>query len=195
MKRLTFVAFVVGLLAMAAPSIAQETFTIELDGYYTGPTDSVQLIKSVTVPPDLVGATCTGTGQLENNASVHPDNDLIIATGGEEAEITDYESEPGAVFTFDGNEAVVLGETIDFSVRFGGHAQTSLGLDIVIACAPPATTTTTTTTTEPPATTTTTEPPATTTTTEPPATTTSTTAAPETTTTAAPTTTTSSVPT
>lgn len=195
MRRLTFLAFVVGLIAMAVPSIAQVPLTVVLEGFYEGPTDTVQLIETVNVDPGLVGATCTGTGTIVNNASVHPDNDLIISTGGESAEVTDYESVPGATFTFDGNEAVVLGETIDFSVRFGGHAQTSLGVSITLDCAPLATTTTTTTTTttEAPPETTTTAPPETTTTAAPG---TTTTAAPETTTTTTPpeTTTTSSAP-
>lgn len=192
MKRLTFLAFVVGLIALATPSIAQSSFTIELSGILVGTPGQIRPITSEPVDPSLVGSVCTGVGQTENNASVHPNNDLFISTGGSTVEVPNVEDEPGKIVPMSGT--ATLGETIDFSIRFGPDGITSLGITLTFECAPAATTTTTTTATT--TTTTTTVPPETTTTTEPPATTTtSTSVAPETsTTTAAPTTTTSSAP-
>lgn len=182
MRRLSVFLMAMGLLALAAPLAAQQPIVIELEGVLEGPVDTVVPLTSVAVDPALVGGTCTGTAQTENNASVHPDNDVILASGGTSAEFTGVEDAPGLLLTLEGS--LVLGETIDVSLRFGPDEITSLGIVVTLDCAPPVVETTTTTT-EPPATTTT-APPETTTTTAPPETTTTTAAPPTTSSTAAP---------
>lgn len=185
MRRLLLLLVVLGLLALSAPATAQSPIVIELMGIMGRPEGTIELLTSEPVDPSLVGRTCEGVAQTENNASVHPDNNVIIETGTTSATFFGVEDAPGLIIPASG--PVVLGNTIDVYFEWGPDEITSLGIIITITCAPPATTTTTTTTTEPPPETTTTT--TTTTTTMP---TTSSTLPEEPTTTTSTTTTTSS---
>ena len=150
MRRLALLIATLGLLLLAVPAFAQSgTITIELTGVITGATegDVVELV-SEPVPADLVGATCSGTLTTANNGSVHPGNTLIVSTGGETGEIPEVESAPGQMLEFYG-DGVVVGETIDISLRFGRNGITSGGITLVLDCAQQEETTTT----APPATT------------------------------------------
>jgi hypothetical protein len=175
MRRLSVLIATLGLLLLAAPAIAQTgTITIELTGVITDATEGeVRLLVSEPVAAELVGASCDGSLTTDNNGSVHPGNTLIVTTGGETAEIPEVESSPGQMLEFFG-EGVIVGETIDISMRFGRNGITSGGITLVLDCAQPAETTTTTA-----------APEQTTTTTAAPEQTTTTTAAPEQTTTTA----------
>lgn len=158
---------VLGLLASAAPATAQTAIVIELSGIMGGRTEgAIELIHTEGVDASLVGATCTGVAETENNASVHEQNNVIVETGTTTATFFGVEDTPGQITPLSG--PVVLGDTIDVYFQWGPDGITSLGIIITITCAPAqvtTTTTTTTTTTEPPPVTTTTT---TTTTTEPP---------------------------
>ncbi len=153
MRRLAVLVAALGLFALAVPAFAQSgTITIELDGVLTGFNEGdVEPLVSEPVDPALVGATCDGVLTTDNNGSVHPGNTLIITTGGETVEIPNVEDEPGQTLEFPG-EGVVVGETIDISIRFGRNGITSGGLTLILDCVQPQQTTTTsaeTTTTTP----------------------------------------------
>ena len=59
-----------GSLALAAPSLAQQSIVIELSGVLRGNTGDTALVTSEPVDPSLVGASCDGTLQVDNNASI-----------------------------------------------------------------------------------------------------------------------------
>ncbi len=177
MRRAGIALSVVVMLFGAAPALAQgdqgDTVLIDVNMTLYGVEGQVIPVAVVTVDPELIGATCTGTARTENNASEHPGNDFILTSGASVAEIPNFEAVAGYITSM--SSTLVLGETITASIRLGPDGVASEGIFITLACLsvrqPPPTTTTTTTTTQPPATTTT-QPPATTTTTQPPATTT-----------------------
>lgn len=176
--------------ALAVPAGAED-ISIPFDELVFGQPGSVVTIATVDVDQEMVGRTCHLSVLAENQASVHPGNDLIVSTGNSQAVIFGVEdtANGGTTETYE----MVVGSTILVQLRIGQDGMSSLGFDLSFDCtdpigsAPPAslinqqltTTTTAPTTTAAP---TTTVAPATTT--VPP-----TTAPPETTTTAAPTTT------
>ena len=82
MFKRTLLAAVVGLavVGLAAPAGAQSSeFSILIEGVARGEEGEVIRVVDQQVDANLVGASCSVTGSTENNASVHPDNDLIIS--------------------------------------------------------------------------------------------------------------------
>ena len=128
-------AAVVGLLALAVPATAQDNvISITVEGVLTGNEGDVVPVVSEPVAAGLVGATCEVQGQTENNSSVHEGNDLILTTGDTTAVIENTEEFPGEIIP--GSGTIVLGETIDISVRFGPDGVTSGGVTVTFDCAP-----------------------------------------------------------
>jgi LPXTG-motif cell wall-anchored protein len=140
------------------------------------PIGSTHQLASVPVPTQLVGTTCTAMVVGENNDSVHPGNNLIVASGTDSVIAYDVERAPLASTPADGT--LTLADTIVVSVVLGDgdpspNLQTfSGGVVVHFDCTPTTTTTTSTTTTIPTTTTVppTTTPPTTTPPTEPPTT-------------------------
>jgi LPXTG-motif cell wall-anchored protein len=124
------------LLAYASPVAAQDsdTFTIVVEGVLTGAEGDVAEVVNQPVAAALVGETCTVTGQSENNGSVHPGNNLIIATGSSSTTVAGTEDTPGQIVN--GTGSVVLGESVVVSVEFGPDGVTSGGVTLTFACQP-----------------------------------------------------------
>lgn len=137
------VGAVLALLFVAAPVVAQdETVLIQFDVVARGKVGEVVPIGDVAVDPDLVGTTCVGTIQVQNNESAHPNNDFIISSGGTTVEVPDFERTPGGITTV--QSRLVLGETITASIRLGEDKVASLAGDTVVVasnCGPEPTTT------------------------------------------------------
>lgn len=148
----TAIVAAVAILA-AGPASAIDDVVIPIDSVAFGDEGEIIEVASVTVEPELVGSTCSLELEADNNGSVHPDNDLIVTTGGQSGTIPDVESEPGQVTIVD--EDVVLGETVVVELQFGPDGVTSGGLILTFDCEaqPVPTTTAPPTTTEPPTTT------------------------------------------
>jgi len=165
-------AAMAALFVFSVPVARASVIEISIDTVVSAQEGSITLLATTDTPPDLIGLSCVGVAEAINQPSVHPGNDLIVASGGDSIVLEDVERESGAVTTAEA--PLTLGPTVTVSLRMGPDEIFSAGLVFTIdECTPPTTTTTeppTTTTTEPP-TTTTTEPP-TTTTTEPTTTTT-----------------------
>lgn len=88
MRRLAILTVVLGLVLLAAPAFAQSTITIALEGvFFVNNEGDVLVVHEEPVQPADVGSTCSGTLQTDNNASVHPGNTLIVASGGGSVEI------------------------------------------------------------------------------------------------------------
>lgn len=196
------VALVATLAPMPLAGAQSDVMVIEFDDVKFAPPGSVVPAGSVSTPGALVGTTCSTTISTANQSSIHPDNDLLLSTGGQTARIEDVED-----FTDGTNSWLVdltLGSTIEIAVVMGPDGITSLGFSVVVDCSKPlvgstvpvlassvTTTIPATTTTEPPTTAPpTTEPP----TTEPPTTSAPLTTAPATTASTEPSTTDTTVP-
>ncbi|MEO1065365.1 MAG: LPXTG cell wall anchor domain-containing protein [Actinomycetota bacterium] len=191
-----FVIVTIGLLlqvlGMVAARAADDVIVIPVDNVVRAPEGSHTVVATADVPAGQQGASCLVDTRGENGLSVHPNNDLIVASNGSSVVLPDIEREPGAVTTASGR--VELGTSIVVTLRMGPHEVHSGGLTVTLDCDPPTTTETTawTTTTAAPTTTTSsvptesapstvtepTEPTTTPTTTERPGTSTSTTTTP-----------------
>ena len=162
---LALLAVMAAWFVIAVPVAQAAAIEISLDTVVTADEGSVTVLASADTPAEIIGLACVGVARAENQPSVHPDNDLIVTSGGDSIILEDVERTPGAVTTAEG--LLTLGQTVTVSLRMGPDEFFSGGMVFTVEdCAPP--TTTTTTTTEPPGgstTTTTTEPPGGTTTT------------------------------
>ncbi|MFV1971825.1 MAG: hypothetical protein ACC683_12595 [Acidimicrobiia bacterium] len=153
MKRiLAPLAAMAALFVIGVPVARAAAIEISIDTVVTATEGSITVLAANDTPPDLIGMSCVGVAEATNQSSVHPGNDLIVASGDDSIVLEDVEREPGAVTT---SEALLtLGPTVTVSLRMGPDELFSGRLVFTIGeCIPP-----TTTTTEPPATTTTTQP-------------------------------------
>ena len=172
MRRSAIALATVGLLIAAVPAWAQTNdIEIHFSGNLFEPPGSITEIYNEAVDPSLVGQTCSGFAQTENNASVWLNNDLIIASGGTSTEILNYEA--AAELTTFTSGTLTLGDRLTISVHMGPGGVSSEGLLVVLNCSQPEPPTTepppaTTPPTEPPPTETTAPPPGATTTEAPP---------------------------
>ncbi len=99
------------------------------------------LLVSETVEPDLVGATCSWDFHSHNQSSVHPGNDLILATGGEQWVLAGVEDTAGGELALTGSFR--LGETLTVTLRLGPDGVFSAGISVEVLCDDAAATTTT----------------------------------------------------
>ncbi len=142
-------------LLLAGSASAAGEIVITIDDNSRGETGSIINLVDYEVPAEYVGRTCSASLLVENNGSVHPKNDLIITTAGNEYVFENFETEPGQT-TIGGGE-VPIGDRIVVDLRFGDDGRSSSELVLTFDCEepPPETTTTVTetTTTAPPETT------------------------------------------
>jgi uncharacterized repeat protein (TIGR01451 family) len=138
------------LLMIGVPVARATVIEISIDTVVTAREGSITLLSTTNTPPDLIGMTCIGIARATNQPSVHPGNDLIVASGDDSIVLEDVEREPGAVTTAEA--LLTLGPSVTVSLRMGPDGIFSGGLVFSIGeCAPPTTTTTeaSTTTTQP----------------------------------------------
>ncbi len=162
-------AVIAALMAVYAPvASASIDITIPITTQVHAQPGSSTLLASVPTG-DQEGLECSVTAEAQNQTSVHPNNDLVVGSGGGSVVLENVEGTSGGVVVADGT--LTLGPTVTVTLIMGPDHQFSAGITILIDCTPGSTTTTTeATTTTSEATTTTSE--ATTTTTEPTTTTT-----------------------
>ena len=113
-----------------------QDIVIDTGGFAAGDPGTRILIANETVDPALVGGSCSGTVTAENNASEHPNTDLVLGTGGEEFVISDVEAGANDVSTTTGD--FVIGESLTVELEFGENGLTSGGLTLTITCTAPA---------------------------------------------------------
>ena len=184
----SMVALTLGLTLGWFASVAEaaESLTVPIDTVVRSEPGAETVLAQLDVEADLVGATCQIGIDAHNQESVHPNNDLVIRSGGASAVLADVEGESGADTI--GSATLTLGDTVTVALVMGSDGVFSGGFELAFDCGPgstgsetsvPATTIadTTTTTTATATTTTTIADSTTTTTTEATQETTSTTAA------------------
>ena len=153
-RTLALLAAAAAFFVIGVPAAMAVEIEISIDTVVTADEGSITVLATADVPPELVGSSCTAVARAMNQPSVHPGNDLVIASGDGSIVLSDVEREAGITTTTEG--AMTLGTTLTVSLRMGPDEVFSAGLIVTIGtdCTPPPSTTTTT---EPP--TTTTEPP------------------------------------
>jgi hypothetical protein len=141
MKRLiSMFSLAAMLVILVAPSaLAAPALVIPIDTWIEAPAGSFVHLATVETPPELIGASCLGLAVAENGSSVHPNNDIIIETGGTTAVLEDVEGTSGKVTSSVG--VVTLGPEVTLTLHMGDHGQFSGGLVVAIDvnCTPPTT--------------------------------------------------------
>ena len=132
------IATAFGLLALGAAAIVPagvgaQDISISIDGVVRGVEGEVVPLVDQAVAAEFVGDTCDGTVSTGNNASTHPNNDLLITTGGQTFTIPDVEAGANDVSVASGS--IVLGENIVLELRLGPDAVGSGGLVLTFDCA------------------------------------------------------------
>jgi hypothetical protein len=161
--RLFLVAALAGTLTLALvsgtgaqtdnPNLLTISIPIDTEFHGTDPgnePDTVHLVESIPVPPDLQGQQCNARLTSINNESEREGSDLILSSGTSAIELLNVEANAGESLTETG--LLTLGTTLDLSVRLGptGDFSGGGGAGFVLCPGPPTTTTTTTTTQPPP---------------------------------------------
>ena len=130
--------------ALVVPNARATTLGFEIiipiDTVETGDEDSEIPLASVNVPVEFVGQECDVSAVSRNQGSVHPGNDLVVASGGSSVLLPDVEGVPGG--TVEANEKLVLGSTVTVTLIMGPDEFFSAGIDVIVDCTPPPTTTT-----------------------------------------------------
>lgn len=138
MKRLQAVVgmALVLLVAMASGASAAE-FIIPINTWVEAPPGSVTVLTTVDVPEELIGYSCLTIAVAANGESVHPNNDLIVSSGGDSVVL--YDVERASFELTEASGTLVLGPTATVSLLMGGHGQFSGGLDVILdgECTPP----------------------------------------------------------
>ncbi|MEY4229381.1 MAG: hypothetical protein RLZZ362_230 [Actinomycetota bacterium] len=119
---------------------ASGDIVITLDKSASGAPGDVITLGTQSVAGRYVGLTCQGTYSASNNASAHPDTQLIISSGGSSVTINGVEDAPGATST--ATQPLTLGDTITIAGRLGPDGVASMAGQAVTMDCPAAATTT-----------------------------------------------------
>jgi cell division septation protein DedD len=105
--------------------------TVVMDRRNGQPGD-IHELETVPVPPEAVGLTCPVAAISGNQRSVHPNNDLIAASGSSSVTMLDVERAP--LVRTDADGPLTLGNTVTASLRIGEDLVFSGGFVILIVC-------------------------------------------------------------
>ncbi|MGH9027070.1 MAG: hypothetical protein ACRDWD_13285 [Acidimicrobiia bacterium] len=129
-------AFVGALVTASVLPAEGQTFNVTIpDGVSTGPEGSVEQLASDPVNPADVGQTCDVTVNVVNNDSLHPGNDILVASNGGEVVAANVEDQPGTS-TYPAVGVLTLGPTVTVSIRFGPDGIRSEGYSVDFECSP-----------------------------------------------------------
>jgi len=120
-------------LGLASPALAAEpTLSFPTEDTAGGPVGSTLTLRTADVEDQFVGIECDASVEILNQGSSHPNNDLIITSGGNSVEVADIEGETFSdeIFVL----PIVLGETVSVAIRFGGDGFFSGGFIIDFDC-------------------------------------------------------------
>lgn len=127
----------VSVVVMATGASAQDEVVIPIDTIVRAAPGSITLLATATIPPELVGYSCVTVAVASNQDSVHPNNDLIIESGGTQVVILNVEANPYE--NTESKGSLTLGTSATVSLRMGSDGVFSGGLDVVLdaECTPP----------------------------------------------------------
>ncbi|MDH3464107.1 MAG: DUF11 domain-containing protein [Acidimicrobiia bacterium] len=145
MAVLTALAVFVALVAVYAPmASAAIDISIPINTTVHAPVGSSTLLATVATG-DLEGQVCSVSADAINQQSVHPGNDLVVASDDSSVVLENVEGASGGTVHADGT--LTLSDAVTVTLIMGPDHVFSAGLTVSIDCVP--TTTTTTTTTQP----------------------------------------------
>ena len=124
------------LVLMTGPAAADDLPTVIISETIRDTPGSVHLLSTTDVDPAAVASACDVTVTGENNASVHPNSDILIASANQ-VTVPDVERSSGAQ-SIPADGTLTLGSTVTISVRLGSDGVFSGGLlQVDFTCTPP----------------------------------------------------------
>jgi uncharacterized repeat protein (TIGR01451 family) len=120
------------VVALSAPAAwASIDISIPIETRAHGLVGSEQLLATVGTG-DLEGQECSVSATSENQSSIHPNNDLVVASGSTSVVLEDVEGESGGTVHADG--LLTLGTTVTVTLVFGEDQVFSAGITVNIDC-------------------------------------------------------------
>lgn len=144
MKRFSAFILAVALTAIALPAFASGNKGGELEcPGNTGIEKTVvrdaegseHKLLTLTVAEESQGREAVLTATAANNSSVHPGNDLIVASGSKSVVLVDVERAPGAVT--EASDELVLGSELTITLVMGQDGVFSGDITIAVECPEP----------------------------------------------------------
>jgi hypothetical protein len=128
------VVLAVASLGMTAVGAEADDISLEvpLPTLVRAPAGTEHLLASTTVPSDLVGKRCAVTIQGTNQESVHPGNDLVIASGEDALVLPDVEAEAFGESEREGS--LRLGDGLTVTLVMGSDGVFSAGMTVRVSC-------------------------------------------------------------
>lgn len=128
------VVLAVASLGLTAVGAEADDLSLEvpLPTVLRAPAGTEHLLASTTVPSDLVGKLCAVTIHGSNQESVHPGNDLVIASGDDRLVLADVEGEAFGESEQEGS--LRLGSTVTVTLVMGSDGVFSAGMTVRVSC-------------------------------------------------------------
>lgn len=136
----TATAMILTFAISAWAAHAHVEISIPLSTNFGAPEGSVTELATEPVPEGFADHMCEVTAHTQNQKSVHPGNNILVASGTSQVVLEDVEAEPGQVI--DANGMLELGEVITVSLVMGPTEGFSAGIEVVVECFEEETTTT-----------------------------------------------------
>lgn len=128
------VVLAVASLGMTAVGAEADDISLEvpLPTVIRAPAGTEHLLAATAVPSDLRGKLCAVTVHGSNQESVHPGNDLVIASGGDSLVLADVE---GVAFgQLEEEGSLRLGEGLTVTLVMGPDGVFSAGMTVRVSC-------------------------------------------------------------
>lgn len=131
---LLLVVLAVASLGLTAIGAEADDIVLEvpLPTVVRAPAGTEHLLAATTVPGDFVGKFCAVTAHGSNQESVHPGNDLVIASGDDSLVLADVEGEAFGESSQEG--ALRLGDGLTVTLVMGPDGVFSAGISVRISC-------------------------------------------------------------
>lgn len=144
------ISAVFGVVLLVATTLATSVeashayveISIPIDTIVKAEKDSTTQLATADVPEGFDQHMCMVAAHAENQESVHPGNDLVVASGASQVVLPDVEASPRRVV--EATELLELADVITVSLIMGKDGIFSAGIDVVVECHEEETTTTTT---------------------------------------------------
>lgn len=125
------------VLSLVSGSVVAEgaaSINIPIDTIVRGDPGSQHLLATEPIAEEFQGRSCKLTATSQNQGSVHPDNDLIVASDGNQVVLENVERTPGATTVADGN--LTLGPNVTVTLELGPDGVFSAGINVNLDCQP-----------------------------------------------------------
>lgn len=122
--------FSTGVSASTEPQI-----NIPVKTVIRGDVGSTHVLAEESIAEDLIGMTCSVNATAKNQGSVHPGNDLVIASGEQSVTLENVEREANGLTEAEGS--LQLGNTLTVTLVLGKDKVFSGGMTVNLHCEEP----------------------------------------------------------